>query len=139
MRYFPCFSFAAILRKLFRMFFYFPDNGTDCSFFQYPIVRAESENIMQIISPLSFCRILIGVLRPLRKTYACYNDINRIHRRSSMKNILRSLAVLCLVLLFGCTSKPDDQPASPYEIGGKTYYNTVDQYGNAEHAKVWFG
>ncbi|MBQ1532219.1 MAG: hypothetical protein IIZ57_08780 [Solobacterium sp.] len=56
-----------------------------------------------------------------------------------MKNILRSLAVLCLVLLFGCTSKPDDQPASPYEIGGKTYYNTVDQYGNAEHAKVWFG
>ncbi len=56
-----------------------------------------------------------------------------------MKNILRSLAVLCLVFLFGCTSKPDDQPSSPYEIGGKTYYNTVDQYGNAEHAKVWFG
>jgi hypothetical protein len=56
-----------------------------------------------------------------------------------MKNILRSLAVLCIVFLFGCTSKPDNQPASSYEIGGRTYYNTADQYGNAEHAKVWFG
>ncbi|MBQ6488165.1 MAG: hypothetical protein IJI75_02950 [Solobacterium sp.] len=61
-----------------------------------------------------------------------------------MKNILRSLAVICLVFLFGCTSRgcssqPVDQQATPYEIGGKTYYNTVDQYGNAEHAKVWFG
>ena len=61
-----------------------------------------------------------------------------------MKNILRSLAVLCFVFLFGCTSKgcssqPADQPASSFEIGGKTYYNTVDKYDNKEHAKVWFG
>ena len=53
------------------------------------------------------------------------------------------LFVLIIVALCfsACTSRKEEKeevkPA--YEIAGKTYYNTVDNYGHDDHAKVWFG
>ena len=45
------------------------------------------------------------------------------------------LLVVMMALLNGCTKKEE----SAYDIAGKTFYNTVDEYGNAEHSNVWFG
>ncbi len=60
-----------------------------------------------------------------------------------MKRIFRLLTVFCLFFLSGCTGcgSPAEtpEPSPAFEIGGKTYYNKEDQYGNAEHAKIWFG
>ena len=39
-------------------------------------------------------------------------------------------------LVSGC-SKKDEKPT--YDLAGKTFYNTVDEYDNAEHSSVWFG
>ena len=41
--------------------------------------------------------------------------------------------LLTVLILCSCTKK------SNHDIAGKTYYNTVDEYGNSEHSKVWFG
>ena len=50
------------------------------------------------------------------------------------KNVLL-LFVSIMLLFVGCTKKED---LSSY-LSGKTFYNTVDEFGNAEHAKIWFG
>ena len=41
---------------------------------------------------------------------------------------------LCLC---ACTKPKEEDTA--YDIAGKTYYNTVDDYGHEDHSKVWFG
>ena len=41
--------------------------------------------------------------------------------------------LLTVLMLCSCTKE------SKHDIAGKTYYNTVDEYGNSEHSKVWFG
>ncbi len=60
-----------------------------------------------------------------------------------MNKILKILAVFCLFFLTGCTANGSQgasaAASSSYEIGGKTYYNKEERYGNAEHSKVWFG
>jgi len=48
-----------------------------------------------------------------------------------MKKIIAVL--LSLLVIAGCTS------GSKYDLAEKTFYNTVDQYGNAEHSNVWLG
>jgi len=45
--------------------------------------------------------------------------------------------MLMLVLISGCTGKKEQE--SSYDISGKTYFNTVDDYGNEDHSKIWFG
>ncbi len=47
------------------------------------------------------------------------------------------IIILCVLMLCGCTPKNDEQEIPA--ISGKTYFNTVDEYGNEEHSKVWFG
>ncbi|MBQ6334934.1 MAG: Ig-like domain-containing protein [Erysipelotrichaceae bacterium] len=52
------------------------------------------------------------------------------------------ILVLCfLMILGGCTSKDskEEVTSTSYDLGGKTYYNTVDNYGHEDHAKIWFG
>ena len=58
----------------------------------------------------------------------------------SMNN--RALKIMTVVfiifVLCACSSKKeDDKPA--FDISGKTYYNTVDDFNHSDHAKVWFG
>ncbi|MBQ6335413.1 MAG: Ig-like domain-containing protein [Erysipelotrichaceae bacterium] len=49
------------------------------------------------------------------------------------------LILLAILLCFaGCTKK-EEEPSTSYDLAGKTYYNTVDEYGHDDHAKVWFG
>ena len=54
-----------------------------------------------------------------------------------MKKII---LILCLFLLCACTPKNEEikEPEAP-AIAGKTYYNTVDEFDNIEHSKIWFG
>ena len=47
------------------------------------------------------------------------------------------MMVLLVMLLCSCTGKKE--PKAKYDLGGKTFYNTVDNYGHEDHAKVWFG
>ena len=57
-----------------------------------------------------------------------------------MKKRIISVFVLMLTVLLclsGCTKKEGEKTG--YDLSGKTYYNTVDTYGNEEHSKVWFG
>ena len=58
-------------------------------------------------------------------------------RRSDM-NVKRFLgAFLVFAILFaGCTEKKEE---AQYDINGKTYYNTIEEYGNESHSRVWFG
>ena len=51
-----------------------------------------------------------------------------------MKKII---LILCLFLLCACGPKNEEQETPV--IAGKTYYNTVDEFDNAEHSKIWFG
>ena len=58
----------------------------------------------------------------------------------SMNN--RALKIMTVVFIIfalcACSSKKeDDKPA--FDISGKTYYNTVDDFNHSDHAKVWFG
>lgn len=56
-----------------------------------------------------------------------------------MKNRKRWAAltlVLFLSLMSACTKPSEDKG---YDIAGKTYYDTVDNYGHEDHSKVWFG
>ena len=43
---------------------------------------------------------------------------------------------LLMLLLCGCNKKEEK---AVYDPAGKTFYNTVDRYGNEDHSKVWFG
>ena len=54
----------------------------------------------------------------------------------------RAFEIILMIMIIFCLSacgskKEDDKPA--YDLGGKTYYNTVDDYNHSDHAKVWFG
>ena len=51
-----------------------------------------------------------------------------------MKKII---LILCLFLLCACGPKNEAQETPV--IAGRTYYNTVDEFDNPEHSKVWFG
>ena len=53
-----------------------------------------------------------------------------------MKRIMKYLlcGISVMLILCGCTK---NEPQ--YDLAGKTYYNTVDEFGNNEHSKVWFG
>jgi len=44
--------------------------------------------------------------------------------------------VSVLLLLCSCTGGTKEEK---YDIAGKTYYNTVDVFGNEDHSKIWFG
>ena len=50
-------------------------------------------------------------------------------------------AAVVLLSLCGCTpSRKEEETSGPaYDLAGKTYYNTVDNYGHEDHSKVWFG
>ena len=52
-----------------------------------------------------------------------------------LRYLITLILVVLLSLISGCTK--EKEPA--YDIAGKTYYNTVDEYDNAEHSNVWFG
>ncbi|MBO4919086.1 MAG: Ig-like domain-containing protein [Erysipelotrichaceae bacterium] len=56
-----------------------------------------------------------------------------------MKKRIASVFILLLTVLLclsGCTKKEE---TAGYDLSGKTYYSTVDDYGNDEHSKIWFG
>ena len=56
-----------------------------------------------------------------------------------MKHRKRRIVVLLgifLLMMTACTKPSEDKG---YDIAGKTYYNTVDDYGHEDHSKVWFG
>ena len=50
----------------------------------------------------------------------------------------RKLGILILMVLLLC-SCGKKEPETSFDLGGKTYYNTVDNFGNENHSKVWFG
>ena len=59
-----------------------------------------------------------------------------------MKKARILLVLIIMALCLGaCTSKKEEEkevkPA--YDIAGKTFYNTVDDYGHEDHSKVWLG
>lgn len=57
-----------------------------------------------------------------------------------MKKLFLILSVCFVVLSFcGCTKKTEEAEKNTYDLGGRTYYNTVNEYGQKDHAKVWFG
>ncbi|MBR2577799.1 MAG: Ig-like domain-containing protein [Erysipelotrichaceae bacterium] len=62
-----------------------------------------------------------------------------------MKKVFTIMIVLLSVLLClsGCTAQKKEEEVEvkgeTYDLGGKTYYNTVDEYGHDDHSKVWFG
>ena len=45
------------------------------------------------------------------------------------------ILVMMLSVLSACTK--EEKPT--YDLAGKTYYNTVDEYDNTEHSNIWFG
>ena len=51
--------------------------------------------------------------------------------------LFKKILVLMLILLMfsSCTKKQDYSSF----VSGKTFYNTVDDYGNVDHSKIWFG
>lgn len=55
-----------------------------------------------------------------------------------MKKSLLILFVMILCLS-ACTKKEKEEEKVSFELGGNTYYNSVDNYGHEDHSKVWFG
>ncbi|MBR0385490.1 MAG: hypothetical protein IJI05_02970, partial [Erysipelotrichaceae bacterium] len=53
-------------------------------------------------------------------------------KRSSFLIVLMTL----LLLITGCS---DGKNTAAYDLAGKTYYNTIDEYGNTDHSQIWFG
>ena len=48
--------------------------------------------------------------------------------------------LICLLFVFLlCACSPKDNVEQTPVIAGKTYFNTVDEFDNAEHSKIWFG
>ena len=56
-----------------------------------------------------------------------------------MKKRIASVFVLSLALLLCLSGCKKTEEKTGYDLSGKTYYNTVDEFGNEEHSKVWFG
>ncbi|MBQ2657029.1 MAG: Ig-like domain-containing protein [Erysipelotrichaceae bacterium] len=56
-----------------------------------------------------------------------------------MKKRIASVFILLLALLLCLSGCKKTEEKTGYDLSGKTYYNTVDEYGNEEHSKVWFG
>ena len=66
----------------------------------------------------------------------------RKEREMKRKTIVLLLTVFCLLTcLCACTKKEDaPEEAKPlFEVAGKTYFNTVDNYGHEDHSKLWLG
>ncbi|MBR4470769.1 MAG: hypothetical protein IKS54_05570, partial [Erysipelotrichaceae bacterium] len=58
------------------------------------------------------------------------------------KIIVLLMMVLCLMTcLSACTKKEEPEPVvqPSFELAGKTYFNTVDNYGHEDHSKLWLG
>ncbi len=56
------------------------------------------------------------------------------------RSILFIFFCILLLALSACTKKEDPAPAKPaFDLAGKTYYNTVDNYGHEDHSKLWLG
>ena len=57
-----------------------------------------------------------------------------------MKKKLLILFVMILCLS-ACTKKEKEkeEEKASFDLGGNTYYNSVDNYGHEDHSKVWFG
>ena len=53
------------------------------------------------------------------------------------KRICTVLFLALLMLIGGCTKKPEEKTG--YDLAGKTFYNTVDEYGNTDHSSLWLG
>lgn len=53
------------------------------------------------------------------------------------RRVLLTAIMTLLLILTGCTH--EDTPTSAYDLAGRTYYNTVDQFGNEDHSQIWFG
>ena len=49
----------------------------------------------------------------------------------------KGILILCFFLFCACAPKNGEQEISL--IAGKTYYNTVDEFDNPEHSRIWFG
>lgn len=53
------------------------------------------------------------------------------------------LIIVMAMVLCACTGGKKEEenkvPVVQYDLKGKTFYNTVDNYGNEDHSKVWFG
>ena len=47
--------------------------------------------------------------------------------------------ILAAVLLLLCLSACSDNKTPKVDVGGKTYYNTVELFGNQDHTRIWFG
>ena len=62
-----------------------------------------------------------------------------------MKKVFTIFVILLSVFLClsGCTAQKKEEESEvqkeTFDLGGKTYYNTVDEYGHEDHSKVWFG
>ncbi len=56
------------------------------------------------------------------------------------RKIRRAFAfVFSTVLFAGCSGCENTDESPAYDIGGKTYWNTEERYGNETHSRVWFG
>ncbi len=49
----------------------------------------------------------------------------------------KMIVILCALML--CACNPNNEEEEIPAIAGKTYYNTVDEFDNPEHSKIWFG
>ena len=56
-----------------------------------------------------------------------------------MKKRIASVFILLLAVLLSLSGCKKTEETTGYDLSGKTYYNTVDEFGNEEHSKVWFG
>lgn len=54
-------------------------------------------------------------------------------RKNNMKKLI---CLLCVLLVCGCSPGKDK---TEYDVANKTYYNEIDEYGNNDHSKAWFG
>lgn len=51
----------------------------------------------------------------------------------------RIIPVLTSLFMIACTGGNEPEQKETWDLAGKTFYNTVDEYDNLDHARVWFG